>query len=82
MKKKRKKKTEDGVNSLEANEADDRQTIKRMDVSLGKQDRRNLYSSVIKCSLSERFCHDTRYWMYEARAVMLQVLDEQVQSLS
>lgn len=87
MRKKRKKKgEEDGdeaEKSPESAEVEDRnKKIKRTDVSRRKQERKNLESSVIKCSLSGRFCQDARYWTPEARSVMLQILDEQVESLS
>jgi hypothetical protein len=84
MKKKRKKKDDGGDDDDEAQQdgGGAERKVRRLDVSRRKQERKNLNSSVIKCSLSGRFCQDARHWTPEARAVMLRILDKQVESLS
>ena len=79
MKKKRKKETnndDDGDADGEANK------VRRPDVSLRKQERKNLVSSVAKASLRGRLCQDDRHWTPEARDILLQLLDAQVERLS
>jgi hypothetical protein len=77
MKKRRKKPDED------YDDQDDKpKKVKRPDVAQRLQDRKGLDSSVIKASLSGRFCQFGHHWSAEARATMLQILDEQVQNLS
>lgn len=83
MKKKRKKKDDEGDQETQQDDGvSEIKKVKRADVAKRKQERKGLQSSVIKCSLSGRFCQDARNWTPEAREAMLQVLAEQVESLS
>lgn len=81
MKKKRKK-DDEGEETKGENVSDEGNKVRRLDVSRRKQARKNLTTSVLKLSLNGRFCQDSQYWTLEAREVMLQLLDEQVESLS
>lgn len=82
MKKKRKKKDDQRDQETHQDDGVSEKKVKRADVAKRKQERKGLQSSVIKCSLSGRFCQDARNWTPEAREAMLQILDEQVESLS
>jgi hypothetical protein len=82
MKKKRKKANGNNDDEDDNDDDDKPKRIKRPDRAQRLQERKNLENSVIKCSLAGRLSANVRHWTPDARAVMVQLLDEQVESLS